>query len=138
MELDTYPIRRTLVLTYDDMDAVGHVNNVAFAKYFQEGRVLLLRAVDELALAAFNARMLLAHVDIDYLAEMRYPGQIQLGIGIARIGRTSVTHGAALFQNGRCTALSNSVDVKTNVDGSPVPEFAAEHRTIMEKFLLDI
>lgn len=81
-------------------------------------------------------RLLLVHIDIDYLAEVFYPGDVQLGIGATSIGRTSVQHGAALFQNGRCVAVSRSVDVNT-VEGQPGPaELDARHRSALAKCLL--
>ena len=71
------------------------------------GEVLVGRVVED--------RGCLAHVEIDYLTEVMYPGEVQLGAGVQRVGRTSIEFRAGLFQHGRRVAVSRSVDVNTVV-----------------------
>jgi acyl-CoA thioester hydrolase len=131
-----FPCQREISLIFADIDTIGHVNNVAISRFFEEGRVGLHRMVDGYLSAVVPKRLLLVHIDIDYLAEVFYPGDVQLGIGVTSIGRTSVQHGAALFQNGRCVAVSRSVDVNT-VEGQPGPaQLDARHRSALQKCLL--
>ncbi|PPJ25723.1 acyl-CoA thioesterase [Nocardia nova] len=118
LPLEMYPCRREISLVFADVDTLGHVNNVAIARFFEEGRVVLNRAIAALVPDGEPLRTVLAHVEIDYLAEVRYPGAVQLGIGVGRIGRTSIGHEAGLFQNGSPVAVSRSVDVNT-VEGRP-------------------
>ena len=136
LPLEKFPCQREISLIFADIDTIGHVNNVAISRFFEEARVSLHRMVDSYLSAVVPKRLLLVHTDIDYLAEVFYPGDVQLGIGVTSIGRTSVRHGAALFQNGRCVAVSRSVDVNT-VEGQPGPaELDAHHRFALQNCLL--
>jgi acyl-CoA thioester hydrolase len=118
------------------MDAIGHVNNVAIARFFEEGRATLNRMIDGLLPAGAPRRMVLVHVEIDYLAEVVYPGEVRLGIGVHRIGRTSIAHRAGLFQNGKPVAVSRSVDVHTVAGRSGAVPLCEEHRAAARKMLL--
>ncbi|MBV6756235.1 acyl-CoA thioesterase [Rhodococcus opacus] len=133
LPLDKFPCQREISLIFADVDRIGHVNNVAISRFFEEARVHLHRMVDSYLPEIQPKRILLVHIDIDYLAEVFYPGDVQLGIGVIRVGRTSVQHGAGLFQDGRCVAVSRSVDVNT-VEGRPGPaELDARYRSALEK-----
>lgn len=136
LPLDAYPCRNDIGLIYADIDAIGHVNNVAVARFFEEGRVALHRTIDGLLSGAQPLRLLLVHVEIDYLAEIEYPGRVELGAGLKQIGRTSVEHRAGLFQYGRPVAVSRAVDVNT-VAGQPgAAALSEEYRAAARKLLL--
>ncbi|WP_016884926.1 MULTISPECIES: acyl-CoA thioesterase [unclassified Rhodococcus (in: high G+C Gram-positive bacteria)] len=136
LPLDKYPCQRDLSLVFGDIDTVGHVNNVAIARFFEEARVHLYRMVDSYLSEKRPMRMVLAHVEIDYAAEVSYPGEVQLGIGVHEIGRTSVRQGAALFQGGRCVAVSRSVDVNTIEGQAGAAGLSEDYRLALHKCLL--
>ncbi|GGL15530.1 acyl-CoA thioesterase [Nocardia jinanensis] len=136
LPFDAYPCEREISLIFADIDRIGHVNNVAIARFFEEGRVTLNRMIEGLLPAGTPLRMLLAHVDIDYLAEVTYPGEVRLGIGVHRIGRTSIAHRAGLFQNGKPVAVSRSVDVHTVAGESGAVPLSEEYRAAARKLLL--
>ena len=48
---------------------------------------------------------------IEYLSEMHYPGEVEVGTLIRRIGRSSITFGQGMFNDGRCIAVSEAVMV---------------------------
>ena len=48
----------------------------------------------------------LAQITIDYLGEMHWPGTVEVGIGLASLGRTSAVFEQAIFYEGRCTATA--------------------------------
>jgi acyl-CoA thioester hydrolase len=68
---------------------------------------------------------LLAAIAIEYVAQGYYPGEVEIGSGVARIGRTSFAVAHAAFQNGRCIALAESRMVKA-LGGRPEPLNEAE------------
>jgi acyl-CoA thioester hydrolase len=121
MDLASYPHVRDVSLVYGDVDVVGHVNNVAIARLFEEARASLGQRVRSMLDPGDQPRLLLVHIEIDFLREVSYPGAVQIGIGVDYIGATSVRHTAALFQDARCAAISTSVDVHTQ----PAPRCAA-------------
>jgi acyl-CoA thioester hydrolase len=50
-------------------------------------------------------------LDIHFRAELRWPGTIEMGLGVAKFGRTSVTFDQVVFSEGRCVASAQSVTV---------------------------
>ncbi|MEM7545832.1 MAG: thioesterase family protein [Pseudomonadota bacterium] len=97
-------------LRYSDEDSMGHVNNVAYAAFFEAGRMgLFTHLLDGLGDQKFN--FVLANVSIDYLVEMRFPGTVQIGGRLLRVGTKSITTGYGAFLNGICHATSTSVNV---------------------------
>ncbi|WP_063009496.1 acyl-CoA thioesterase [Nocardia nova] len=136
LPLEAYPCRREISLIFADIDTIGHVNNVAIARFFEEGRVAVGRMIAELLGERVPLRMVLAHVEIDYLTEVMYPGEVQLGAGVHRVGRTSIEFRAGLFQHGRPVAVSRSVDVNTVVGRPGAVPLSGQYRTVAQKLLL--
>src|SRR5258707_116764 len=54
---------------------------------------------------------ILVRLDIHFRAELRWPGVIEMGLGIAKLGRTSATFDQVVFSEGRCVASGQSVTV---------------------------
>lgn len=132
---DAYPASLTLETRFADMDVNGHLNNVAFARLFEETRVRFNRAnfshaglaapQGTLAPGEKRSSFVVAHVAIDYLAEGNYPAPVTVGYAIARIGSSSFTVAMAAFQDGPkgfdCIALCDSVLVHRDPATGPAP-----------------
>ncbi|MBV9521953.1 MAG: acyl-CoA thioesterase [Alphaproteobacteria bacterium] len=100
-------------LRYGDMDRQGHVNNAVFATYFETGRVGFLYD-QELALREPGCEFVIAHLAIDFRAELHYPGTIDIGTRVLKIGRSSFTVGQGVFKEERCCATATSALVQMN------------------------
>jgi acyl-CoA thioester hydrolase len=109
---------------FADMDVNGHLNNVAIARFFEEGRVRFNWASRE-ALGGTRLHFMVAHVAIDYVAEGHYPAPVTICYGALGAGNSSFRIGMALFQQGRCIAVSDAVLVHLGGDGKPAPLPAA-------------
>jgi acyl-CoA thioester hydrolase len=126
-DLAAYPASLTLETRFADMDVNGHLNNVAFARLFEETRVRFnrgnLRDSGPATPAPGERRssFVVAHVAIDYLAEGNYPATVTIGYAIARIGSSSFTVAMAAFQEGSCIALCDSVLVHRDPTSGPAP-----------------
>lgn len=117
-----YPASQTLETRFGDMDVNGHLNNVAFARLFEETRVRFNRAGPAAPVAGERrSSFVVAHVAIDYLAEGNYPAPVTVGYAIARIGSSSFTVAMAAFQDGACIALCDSVLVHRDPETGPAP-----------------
>ncbi len=114
----SYPASQTLETRFGDMDVNGHLNNVAFARLFEETRVRFNRGATTVA---GKSSFVVAHVAIDYLAEGNYPAPVTIGHAIARIGSSSFTVAMAAFQDGTCIALCDSVLVHRDPATGPAP-----------------
>ena len=101
---------REEILRYGDMDAYGHVNNVAIAQFCEGGRVAFERCGD---LQRENPvlGLSLAKVTIEFRAEAHFPGIVRVGTRILGFGRSSCRLVQGLFQDGRCIATSEAVSV---------------------------
>lgn len=100
---------------YGDTDRQGHVNNAVYATYFETGRMSLLPE-DYSELVLPGTSMVVARLEIDFHAELFYPGQVDIGTRILAVGRTSFRFGQAVFKGELCAATAVTVSVL--VDGS--------------------
>ena len=54
---------------------------------------------------------IMVRLDMHFRAELKWPGTIEMGLGVAKFGRTSVTFEQVVFSEGRCVASAQSVSV---------------------------
>ena len=108
-----YPLHVTETLRFADTDRHGHITNSVFAICCQTARVAFLEDPAR-PLAPPGTQFVLARLDIDFRRELHWPGTVDIGTRIARVGRSSLTFEQALFQNGHCVATANSVVVLTD------------------------
>ena len=96
-------------LRFSDQDSMGHINNVAFAAYVEQARVAFINAF--LRNWGEGIDYILASVNIDYHREMYFPGTVDIGVRLIRIGTKSITTGYGLFKDGTNVATAGSVNV---------------------------
>ncbi|MFZ1170678.1 MAG: thioesterase family protein, partial [Bradyrhizobium sp.] len=107
-----------------------HVNNAVYATYFETGRVTLMKD-RSYGLMPDGLAWIMVRLDIHFRAELRWPGMIEMGLGVAKFGRTSVTFDQVVFSNGHCVASAQSVTVLIDeATRKPTPLTPA----IIEKF----
>ncbi|MEM8825580.1 MAG: thioesterase family protein [Pseudomonadota bacterium] len=128
----TYPFTLDIHPRYGDMDTNAHLNNVAFARYFEEGRVRLHQHLRDRHPALDGPRAIIANVTIDYLAEGGWPDTCRLGAGVAHVGNSSYRIGMALFQAYACIALCDSTVVHRAADGPGGAPLPASLRAALE------
>jgi acyl-CoA thioester hydrolase len=124
--IEDFPIRVGEVIRYADLDPQGHVNNAVFATFFETGRVTLFRDPAN-ALLVPGCNFVLARSEIDFLRELHWPGTVEIGTGIAAIGRSSYTVAQAIFSGDACAATGRATIVLINEAtrrSHPLPEHA--------------
>lgn len=123
----------SMPIRYSDQDAMGHVNNVAYAAFFEAGRFGLFRKMLG-EVREDRDGFVLASVKIDYLQEMHFPADVEVGGCMLRLGNRSLTTGYGAFVGDTCYATCVSVnvffDVKTRMSKEPDPDI----RAILEAF----
>jgi acyl-CoA thioester hydrolase len=100
-------------LRYADTDRQGHVNNAVFATMLETGRVELLYA-PEAPIFEPGCAFVIASLHLDFLGEVTWPGQVDIGTRVAAIGKSSVTLEQGLFQQGACVATAKTVIVQVS------------------------
>ncbi|MEZ0578830.1 acyl-CoA thioesterase [Nocardioides sp. MH1] len=127
-------------LRWADIDVYGHMNN---ARYFE-----LIDTVvnDHLArevgtdIRALPAIGLVAEVSCRYFAEITYPGELELGIYVERLGNSSIVYRVGIFQGapdeGGAVAAAEGRFVHVYVDNTdparPTTPLPAEVRAAVE------
>ncbi len=127
----TYHCWTPVTLRFGDTDAVGHINNAVFSTMLEQGRVTAFFNGIE-ALSEPGTTFVLASVKLDFLAEMHFPGTVQVGTKIHSFGRTSVKLAQAIFLHDKCCGLSEEVMVLIDIaTRKPVP-ISDETRRLIE------
>lgn len=104
-------------IRFQDIDRLGHVNNVAITIYAESGRVEFLDAVMPAAIMVEDGPLwVIARLDIQFRAQSHYPGIVAIGTGVLRVGKSSITLGQGLFVGERCIATSESVIVLVDAE----------------------
>jgi acyl-CoA thioester hydrolase len=130
---ENYPLRFDARALYSDVDTNRHVNNVAYARWFEEGRVQLNACVTGPGVLLDpppGLQLLLVSIQIEYLAQVPYPSTVTVASAVATLGGASYGIAHALFHDGRCAALGDSVVVKAR-DGRPA-RLTPEERAALE------
>jgi len=108
--LEDFPYRLTDNVRYADLDPNQHVNNAVYASYFETGRVTLMKD-RSYGLMPPGLGWMLVRLDIHFRAELRWPGSVEMGLGVTKFGRTSVTFDQVVFSEARCVASAQCVTV---------------------------
>ena len=114
-----YPYFRRVIARFSDMDSEGHLNNVALAAFYEDGRVSFLRGLAGDARGTLF-RFVIANISISYLAEAHYPGDYDVGLGVAKLGNTSFGVGCGLFIGDTCVGVCDTTQVVIG-DKGPMP-----------------
>ncbi|MCA9548057.1 MAG: acyl-CoA thioesterase [Myxococcales bacterium] len=87
-----WPITVQRPVLWGDMDALGHVNNTVYFRWFEEARIALLDAVGLRAdRAATGTGPILATSACRFRVPLTHPDTVTVHVGVAHIGRTSFT-----------------------------------------------
>ena len=126
--IEQFPGRVRELIRFADLDPQGHVNNTVFATFFETGRVTLLREPQN-RLNPPGATSVLARLDINFLKELHWPGEVEIGTGTVEIGRSSYTFLQAVFCKGECAGTGRAtmvmIDAATR-KARPLPEEVVE------------
>ena len=132
-----YPVRRPFATRWNDNDQYGHVNNTVYYEAMDTavnawmiGSAGLDPQGDAIALCAASS--------CDFRASASFPEPLEVGIGVERLGTTSVTWELAILRAGEDDPIATGRFVHVFVDAAtrrptPVP---ASVRAALEEHLL--
>ena len=118
---ERYAVHVTLPTRFQDLDAMGHINNVAFAALFEDARVRFNRALGRMN-RGDGLRAVVARNEVNYLAEGSYPEDVAIATAVGRIGTRSWDMVAVMHQNGRAIATCDTTIVMTHPVNGGIPE----------------
>ena len=99
-----------LDVRWGDMDAMGHVNNVVYFRYFEQARVDWLKTFD-IHLHRANEGPVVVHASCDFMTAIYYPAQLYVRTIISKIGRSSFQTEQRIYSDDyqQCFAQGKSV-----------------------------
>lgn len=130
LEASNYPVSMVIQSRFQDLDSLGHINNVAMSGIFETARVHFHHLFGRHP-ADQGVRWMVAAVDLKYVEEAHFPYDVLVYSGIGHIGNSSWTLFSAAFQQGSCVATCDTVMVMKGPRGKSVID--TEIRSIMEK-----
>lgn len=108
--IDEFRHRTRLDVRLGDLDPFGHVNNAVIASYVEQGRVLYLRDVLGTGADPVSMPFILAMLKIDYLSQVMFSDEVEVGSRVDWIRRSSIGMSHLLInQDSRELARSESV-----------------------------
>ena len=126
--LEAYPSRTSADIRYSDLDRQGHVNNAVFATFSEVGRVAFMYDPAR-PLASEGRSFVIARLQIDFRAELFWPGHVDIGTGVVRVGRSSFTLAQGMFNDGRLVATAEATIVMVDKEtrrSTPLPSSTIE------------
>ncbi|MEC5216381.1 acyl-CoA thioester hydrolase [Actimicrobium sp. GrIS 1.19] len=88
-------MERTLVHTtrmpirWGDMDAMGHVNNTVYFRFFEQARIEWFAAIDCVPSPAAGTGAVIINAHCTFLRQLKFPGDIEVTTFVAPLGRSS-------------------------------------------------
>lgn len=100
MEWETsYPLRVEQDVQWGEQDALGHVNNTLYFRYFENARLAHFEAIaiDFPKPGQPGSGPILASTHCDFLRPLTYPDHIRIEVGVSRLGKSSFVHRYRIF-----------------------------------------
>lgn len=90
--LGRYPVSVTIPVHWGEMDAFQHVNNVAYARWIETGRIAYFGRIGFLdRMKAEGIGPILARLTLEYRRPVTFPDTVRVDVTATKIGRSSFT-----------------------------------------------
>ena len=137
MSIENYKLKLELRIDWSELDIYNHVNNVAFIKYLQAGRVNFW---EQSGLAKFHTDTkkgpMLVSTHCDFKKQLTYPGQIIIRTRVSHIGNSSFSlEHVIVNDNDEVCALGKDVAVCYDFNAQetfPIPEWLRKEMVLYE------
>jgi len=113
----------TVPVRFQDLDAVGHVNNAVYATYLEEARISYTK--DVLDLDAEDSGAVIAHLEIDYHRPVREDTEVTVAVRTGELGTSSVPMVYEIRDDDGVVATGETVMVTVDYETGetqPIPE----------------
>jgi acyl-CoA thioester hydrolase len=131
--LDAYPHVATLATRWKDNDVYGHVNNVEYYSFFDTVINAWLIREGGLDIHAGAVIGLCAESHCAFRAAVSFPDEIQAGLRVGHLGRTSVRYELGLFKDGACVATGWFVHVFVERESRRPAQMPEQLRDALER-----
>ncbi|WP_115863061.1 acyl-CoA thioesterase [Halorussus litoreus] len=126
-----YSFTTEVDVRFQDLDAMGHVNNAVYATILEEARVAYFREVLDLQLNEIGS--VLASLELDFRRPVSSTGPVTVAVRVPELGTSSLRMDYEIRENagaaadgddGGVAAEGHTVQVAVNRDGDsrPIPD----------------
>ena len=95
-------------IRFNDTDRLGHVNNAVFAVMLEQGRAELMDWCG-LPVGGQDEAVVIVRMELDFVAEMGWPGEVRIETQVMRLGGRSFTLHQRLVSGGELCAMGETV-----------------------------
>ena len=107
---------RTLTTRWSDNDAYGHVNNAIFYQWFDSAVNAWLIEQGMLDIIRGDSIALVVETRCRYFAPLAYPQDVEVGLAVAKLGRSSIHYRIGVFGAGEERVAAQGEFVHVVVD----------------------
>lgn len=97
---ETYRWFMTIATRWADNDAYGHVNNTVYYEWFDTAVNAWLIEAGLLDIELGDPIGLVVETGCSYFSSLSFPGEVEVGIAVERLGSSSVTYRIGVFGAG--------------------------------------
>jgi len=137
LTLPDLPLQAFDKLRYADTDRQGHVNNANFSTFLETGRVEFLYH-PELPILQDGFSFVIAALHLNFIKEVSWPGRVDIGTGVLKIGNSSITLHQQLFQQEKCVASAETVIVQVDNESRKSAPLGAAAKEKLERWKIEI
>ena len=113
-----YPYHHPLGTRWADNDVYGHVNNVVYYSYFDTAVNAFLIGKGGLDPQAGDVIGLVVETSCQYFAPLSFPELLSVGLGVERLGNSSVRYAVGIFKEGEDAPAAQGHFVHVYVDSA--------------------
>ncbi|MBU0790677.1 MAG: thioesterase family protein [Polycyclovorans sp.] len=107
-----YGFWHAVATRWGDQDPLGHVNNTRFYAFDEDARTAYFGALwgdDPKFWQEYG--LILGRLSCDFVAQLKHPATVDIGLRIRRLGSSSLTTEGAMFDGERLVAVTEGVVV---------------------------
>src|SRR5512133_863029 len=115
--LGRYPVSVTIPVAWGEMDAFQHVNNVAYARWLETGRIAYFGRIGFLErMKAEGIGPILAKLTVEYRRPVTFPDRVRVDVTATKIGRSSFTLAYRVWSTAQEAEVAKGEDVIVVMD----------------------
>lgn len=135
MQVPRYSFCHNIRVAWGDMDALGHVNNVAFNRYFEAARAEYFHQIlGELTSERRSKNgPVISKVCLDYRRQVFFPATLEATIGVLRVTNRTFTLGCSIWLGEDCAASGESQHIWIDFGAGRTARMPKDFCLLLEK-----
>lgn len=122
-------------LRFNDTDMLGHINNTLYSVALEAGRVELVREAGLLDIARGHG-VVIARIELDFLREMNWPGEVRCETVVHKLGNKSFQLRQHLVHAGEICARAHTVLTTFDMATRKAVPLTEDWRAALERWYL--